>query len=98
MTRVLSKLQHYGLTTQIAKGFILGEVSLTEVCNDLGAEGLTDKRKVRHARERQMYKAYLKYSENVRAKYRMIPSRSILGFCVVQFRGIRLDGQYNGVN
>ena len=56
------------------------------------------KRKVRHARERQMYKAYLKHTENVQAKYRMIPSRSILGFCVGQFRGIRLDGQYNGVN
>jgi len=68
VSRALSKLQHYGLTTQIAKGFILGEVSLTEVCKIYGAEGLTNKRKVRHARERQLHKAYLKRAENVQVK------------------------------
>ena len=68
VTRALEKLQHYGLTTQTTKGFILGETSLTEVCLILGAEGLTNKRKVRHARERQLHKAYLKRAENVQVK------------------------------
>ena len=68
VTRALEKLQHYGLTTQTDKGYILGEVSLTEVCLILGAEGLTNKRKVRHARERQLHKAYIKHTENVQVK------------------------------
>lgn len=63
VTRALSKLQHYGLATPTDKGVILGEEALTEVCLILGAEGLTNRRKAWHKRERQLYKAYLKRTE-----------------------------------
>ena len=64
----LGKLQQYGLTAETDKGFILGEVSLKEICLVLGAEDMGKKPKVRHAIERMLYEASLKRTEKVDVK------------------------------
>jgi len=68
VSEALKDLQQFGLATPKGKGFILGEVSLVEICKELGAEPKGKKRKVWHERERLLFRAYLKRIENVDVK------------------------------
>jgi hypothetical protein len=63
VSKSLSELQTIGLATQTDKGFILGDVSLKEACQVLGAEDLTSKRKTWHKWEQEAHRKYRKLVE-----------------------------------